>query len=151
LRVQSSVKKSNKTLYIILLVVGVFLLLFGILSLLANINFLNKASKTTGTIVGFHTINSFGSKAPVFQFVTEDGKTLKVNSDSTAFFETYQINQKIDILYDKKNPLVANIDSFMQIWSFTILIFIVFDIFIFFGVRGLYNIRENKNFRKNHP
>jgi hypothetical protein len=57
------------------------------------------------------------SYAPVFSFVTSDGRTMTVTSRSSSSPPEFRAGEAVLVLYDPRHPQNARIDTFWQIWG----------------------------------
>jgi hypothetical protein len=57
------------------------------------------------------------SYAPVFSFVTADGRTMTVTSRMSSSPPEFRAGDAVPVRYDPRNPKNARIDTFWQMWG----------------------------------
>lgn len=74
-------------------------------------------SKTRSTSKTFYT--------PVISFVTNTGENITISSRTSNSFSSYASGDKVNLIYNPKNPYQAEFDSFFSLWGgYLILIFL---------------------------
>jgi hypothetical protein len=98
---------------------------FGVLvaALLTGIrtnNFVRSAVSAPGTVTGLaeepDEHNQSTLYAPVFAFVTRDGRTQSVTSSVYSNPADYHVGDQVTVLYSPADPTTARINSFWQTW-----------------------------------
>ncbi|HLP90335.1 MAG TPA: DUF3592 domain-containing protein [Nostocaceae cyanobacterium] len=90
-------------------------------------SFLNTAIPTQGTVTDFvrrsSTKNSktYYTYYPLIKFTTKEGEPTKFESSSGSNPPAYTKGQQIDILYNPQDPQSAMINSWWDIWGFSII------------------------------
>jgi hypothetical protein len=137
---------------LILLCVGFALALIAGVIALRTESFINRSEATEGVVtelvpVSAHNSDSSSSSsttyAPVFAFTTNDGRHLTVRSDSASNPPSFEVGDKVAVLYDPAAPVNARIDTFGQLWLMPIicggvgLLFMGFAALAAFALRAL--------------
>jgi hypothetical protein len=60
------------------------------------------------------------SYAPVFSFLTTDGRTITVTSGSSSSPPEFRAGEEVPVLYDRRDPENARINTFWQVWGMEI-------------------------------
>ena len=87
--------------------------------------------KCQGTVVDYTVYNS-NSPAnkhfnPKIQFTSDDGKEVTFVASTGSSAQSYQIGDTVNVRYLVENPEKADLDSFVNLWAFAIML-------AFFGV-----------------
>jgi hypothetical protein len=119
-RVNKGVKR---TIFTVLIPVGIGILLFSAYSFVQTMAFITNATRTEGEIVVVrHEVsgspnNRSSAYYPTFRFTAPTGEVVEVESftgyDSPSEF---QPGQQIEVLYDPTYPEHARINAFTQLW-----------------------------------
>lgn len=90
---------------------------------LTTSRFVERAQKTTATVVGFEESQSNGTTMyrPIFSFVDKDGQTRRAASIASHSPRPYDEGQQVSSLYDLAGPMRAEPDTFWSLWLGTIL------------------------------
>jgi hypothetical protein len=82
--------------------------------------FLRESVTTDGTVVGLKPTHRVRRRrvtfAPVFRFVTEDGRPVTVVSHTSSNPPAFNLGEAVKVHYKKDHPDDALIDSFGQLW-----------------------------------
>lgn len=129
-------KKLNILNYIFT-IIGVGMLL-GTFFIYKNTSiFLETAIITHGTVIGL--LENRGSRnlihyKPLIEFIDKNGKRIEFSSSSSTNPLSYNVGEKIEILYNPKSPNDAEIKGFFSIWGGTIMLGVAGLIFFSIGV-----------------
>lgn len=85
---------------------------------------------------------------PVVSFKTENGETIEFKSNSGSNPAKYEVGDKIEVMYNQKNPKDAKVNSFFSVWGITVILGGAG--FLFFAI-GLLSIIFKKNVLRNMP
>lgn len=86
-----------------------------------ELDFVNRAQKSQGTVLELVRHVSSGSKrtvtyAPRVRFVLPDGSVHEFTSEMSSSDPGYTVGQPVKVLYDPAKPETAEIDSWFVIW-----------------------------------
>ena len=98
---------------------GGLTLLLVVKSIIETIVFIRAANRTEGRVIRYGTTrNSDGHTMylPVFQYRTNDGSAYEHTSSVASKPPAYEIGETATLLYLRKNPRQARINSFMELW-----------------------------------
>ena len=94
-------------------------------------HFVSKSRKATGTVVGLKKIwTSSTSKSttgrrpvyrPVIEFQTAEGRRIQFTSSHGSNPPTYRKGDRVEVLYDPKNPQESRLLSFGSLWLFPVM------------------------------
>jgi Protein of unknown function (DUF3592) len=108
--------------------------------------FLRESVTTDGTVVGLKATHRARRRrvtyAPVFRFVTEDGRPVTVVSHTSSNPPSFEPGEAVKVHYKKNHPDDAKIDSFGQLWLGDIVFGSVGAIFTAIGVLILLTTRK---------
>ena len=102
--------------------------LFAVKRIIETINFIRASSRAVGTVAGYASArNSDGGAMylPVLEFTTAGGKIVRVTSTVASNPPAYKIGEKTDVLFLKRNPQAARINSFSEMWLVTFILTII--------------------------
>lgn len=117
-------KKAKRVIFAVIIPVGIGTLLLSIYLFLQTTAFISQATKTEGEIVAMRREVSVQSDHrqqiayyPTFQFTTANGELVQVESHGGSDpSSSFQVGQKIEVLYDPQDPHHAKINDVMQLW-----------------------------------
>lgn len=101
--------------------------------LYSNTNtFLSHASHAQGTVIGLlqheisedHSISHYTIYYPEIAFTDKTGRTINFYSKDSSSPPDYVKGDKVNVIYDPKNPSNAKIDSFTTLWVRPIIAFV---------------------------
>jgi len=96
--------------------------IFGVGFAVQNWSFLHRAASADGTITDVVLVHDYQDQSdtyrPVFTFKTSDGITHRVQSESGSSPSSYQVGQRVNVVFDPKAPDDAKINSIGQLWTF---------------------------------
>lgn len=118
-----------------LCIIGRIAIVIGIIALIAEVcvslytwHFIRTAQRTTGTVIQMTTeigtnsdSNSRGT-APIFEFMDANGQIHTIASHVYSYPPQFHVGDVVTVLYRKEDPQGAEIDSFMQIWLFSMIL-----------------------------
>jgi hypothetical protein len=82
--------------------------------------FVRSAIETNGKIVdlfpAFNQEDRTTSYAPIFSFITTDGRTYTITSNTSSNPPEFSPGQNVAVLYDPRNPSHARLKSTVQLW-----------------------------------
>jgi hypothetical protein len=87
--------------------------------------FIKSANRAQGTVIRLDERSGSGSRSvyyPVYTFQDSQGKQHEIYSSSGSYPPSYEVGEKVTVLYQSDNPSNAEIDSFMDKWLFTVLL-----------------------------
>jgi Protein of unknown function (DUF3592) len=100
--------------------------------------FVRESVTTDGAVVGLNPTHRARKRrvtyAPVFRFVTEDGRPVTVVSHTSSNPPAFNLGEAVKVHYKKDHPENAKIDSFGQLWLGDIVFGSVGAIFTGIGV-----------------
>ncbi len=139
-KIQPLKKNEKKLILFIFLIIGIFLLIWGILVFLNEKQFIFEAIKTTGKVVDFEKKSvgtpGTGNKGPAFfpivSFTSQDGEVITFTSNSGANYYLYDVGEEVEVVYSSSNPRQAKIYSFLSIWAYPFGLFFLALLFLFF-------------------
>lgn len=119
---------------------GVIGMIYGAFKTVLTTRFLQRARKTTGTIVDFVARSSGGTGNyntiyyPVIEYEPWPDKPIRIQSEVGLSWKSHTIGQTVSVLYTLDNPNSARIDSPMQVWGEAIGALIIGAIFAGIGL-----------------
>lgn len=130
---------------------GVAVLALGIFLTIKNIVFLSNATTTEGTIVGFSKtkINSKTIYSPVIRFTSMTGNQIECASSTSSSIPSYNVGEKIEILYNVKSPHEVKVNDFSSKWGAISILILIGTVFSILGIKNI--ISEKKKIKElNH-
>ncbi|WP_338763016.1 DUF3592 domain-containing protein [Bernardetia sp. ABR2-2B] len=127
-------ENKNKIAGIIMIIVGIFSLLFGVLVLLAVENDKSDSIKATATVVDYDIEPSSGKKEyqSILEYTNQDGKIVQFKDPIANYEPRFEINEKVEILYVPSREHSEQINTLVSIYFLPfILIFFGFGSIIF--------------------
>jgi len=107
--------------------------------------FIERSQTAQGTVTDLEPVTSNDrdssakvTYAPIFTFVTGDGKTVSVTAHSSSNPPAFAPNEPVTVLYDPSDPVDARIDTLWQLWGVPLLIGGV-GLFLF-GMAGIFTL-----------
>lgn len=102
----------------IMIILACACLFIMVISFLYIHNFIRQARQAQGCIIQLVDREEDGGTSyyPVFTFKDANGVKHIVYSDTGSYPPTYQIGDKITVLYNPNNPRYAKINNFFSIW-----------------------------------
>ncbi|MCC8366159.1 DUF3592 domain-containing protein [Xenorhabdus sp. PB61.4] len=110
--------------------------------------------KTTGVVtkLELHISNSNKSKGkkeskyyhPVINFTTEEGKEVQFTSSSGSNPASYNIGEKLEIIYLKDNPANAQLNNFSSLYGIALIFSLFGFLFSLIGFFPLFRARKSK-------
>ncbi|MFT6916477.1 MAG: hypothetical protein ACJAWL_002817 [Motiliproteus sp.] len=127
--------KVLKYIKYVFLVIGMLLLAGGLYSYTDTRNLLSDAVLVEGVVVDLVQVRSTSSSnsgsismsrdsrtyAPVVEFVTETGRTLKHYSSNSSQPASFFIGEKVGVYYDASAPGNAVINTFFALWGMAVI------------------------------
>ncbi len=101
---------------VVLLLVGSGMLLLSVSTALGSLCKVAAWHRTTGRVVGHRKIE--GCYVPRVEFLSADGATLTFRSGTGRGVRDYANGAIVKVLYNPKDPTKAEIDTFMRLWFF---------------------------------
>ena len=130
-------KKEDRSLDWIPMVIGLGFLAFGVLFIITeNIgNSVNRTAIAEGTVVGekVKLVGENNVSLPTVTFVTEGGRSIVFTSNTSGG----EIGESVTVRYDPADPIDARIDSFSHMWFVPAIFIVVGGILTFRGIRRL--------------
>ena len=112
--------KIFRLIYVVFLVVGIGMLVGFSLTYRQSRALVAGAERSDGEVVDVEYNrrpgDSTGMYCPVFQFMTKDGRTIRVTSKIRSSSPSFHRGDKVTVLYDPKNPDNAAIQSFLDLY-----------------------------------
>jgi hypothetical protein len=108
--------------------VGVLVILAALVWAVSTYQFINQAATAQGEVI---KLNSGGSH-PEIKFTLPDGQEIEYPQSGLIF--GYKVGDKVEILYDAKNPKNASLNTFGALWGFPVLILTLGLIFVIVGI-----------------
>lgn len=98
--------------------------------------FIANAETAQGTVVELIASRSDKSTTyrPVITFTTKEGKQTEFTSSAGSNPPSYNQGEKVTVLYDPKNPVKADINSFSSLWLGAIIVGFIGFVFFLIGV-----------------
>lgn len=111
---------------------------------LNTVEFLKTALTTQGTVVELQPVRSHKSTTykPVVDFIDVKGVKIEFASGSSSNPPSYEVGEKVEVLYNPKEPQDAKIKSFFSLWMGPLIVGIVGA--VFFAVGFSFFISEKK-------
>jgi hypothetical protein len=107
---------------------GVALFVYSIIRIIRTVVFLRFSRKTAGTVVDFATAKNSDHHTtylPIIEFMTEGNRIVRIVSTVASNPPAYQTGERVEIRFLPKNPEIARIDSFSEIWMVTIIVLLI--------------------------
>jgi cytochrome c oxidase assembly protein Cox11 len=140
-------KKQNSTSFKFLIFLGIVIIVISFFIGYSRLNFLNNANKTTGIIIGYTEtgktsgLNNRGpilpAYAPIVAFNSSQKENFQFTSSISSNKKSYSVGEKVEVVYQRNNPQIAEIYSFFRIWALTLGVFFLGLIFFLTGFTGL--------------
>lgn len=131
----------------IFLVIGIGMLIGSFFMYSNTKEFLNSAIETEGVVtelVRSHSSDSIMYR-PIFEFKTQEGKTVEITSSVASNPPSYSRGEKIDVLYQESAPEKAKINSFFSLWGATLIVGVIGLVFLLIAVFTLvFGLLKNK-------
>ncbi len=114
--------KTPKLVGLIFSIVGICLLIGDLFAYRSTAEFLNNSEKTTGIVTGLKQRRSSGSRssstlyAPVVKYKTVGAGEFEFTSSTASSPPAYSIGESVEVMYDKRDPASAEINSFFSLW-----------------------------------
>ncbi|MCH8569283.1 MAG: DUF3592 domain-containing protein [Balneolales bacterium] len=85
-------------------------------------DFLSTAEFAEGEVVSYHEYTSDGTRmySPIVEFTLPDGNKLQFTSNFGSSSQSYQIGEKVEVVYRIDDPESARISSIMNLYGFVI-------------------------------
>jgi hypothetical protein len=80
--------------------------------------FVHSSARADGVVVALRQVPGSTKKslAPIFRFATHNGTNVTVSSNIYERPSTWQLGERVRVLYQEDRPGNAHIDSFWQLW-----------------------------------
>jgi hypothetical protein len=131
--------------------VGSFLLIAGLVSAVHTVRFLRRSAAAAGTVVrfktGHHAENGAPDYAPVFSYTASNGQSYVLESHNYSGPPEFSIGQNVRVLYERAHPEHAKIDTYWQIWAIEDVSGLVGGLFVASGL-GLLQLLAWRNRRR---
>ena len=122
--------KIVKILGFVFFLIGLSLLIAGFLSYQHNQKFIAGSEVTAGTVVDLARKTSTSSSSspnsyvyyPVIQFKTINGSLIEFRATVGSNPPAYRKGDQVQVRYLEKDPYIARINSFMQLWFVSIIL-----------------------------
>jgi hypothetical protein len=108
------------------LLLAVAFLVLGMISYRRVVRFIQSAAAAEGTVIDLrlrHDSDGDPLYYPVFRFQDSAGKEYEICSDTGSNPPGFAKGAPVDVLYDPSDPESARLDSFVQLWFLTTLLF----------------------------
>jgi hypothetical protein len=118
--------------------IGVLLLIIAGVMYLAEVSYLARAERTTGTVVDLYvSISDEGGNSfcPVFEFTARGGQAVRYRGNVCTSPPSYKIGDREELLYDPGNVKSVQMDNF---WSKYVGVFVLAVIGAPLALVGLY-------------
>lgn len=126
---------------VIFLLIGLGVLVGDFFMVSGNLSFLNNSLKADGNVVRIVQSRSSDNGnfmySPEISFTDALGQTITFDSNISSSVSTYQVGEKVSVLYNKNNPQDAKINTFFQLWFGPILMTFLGAIFFIVGLLTL--------------
>lgn len=141
-----------KKVYFLVLLIGILILTFTAYLVVNKYSFVNSTEKTVATVIDnkiSYSKNSGGKSSrfyfPILTFVDRQGKAVTFMSSVGSTIPSYQIGDRVEILYDAAQPSKAEVSDFKSIWLAPIIIGIIGIVFFAIGfIPFLLRYKTNK-------
>lgn len=102
--------------------------------------------KVEGTIIDLVGQDTY---APVFEFKAKNGDIFNVKSNTSSNPPSFEINEKVEVIYDPQNPNKAKINTFFQLYLIEFILGIIAIIFTCIGF-GMLFFQKRKEAKINY-
>jgi hypothetical protein len=137
--------KAMKSLFgsMIFLVVGVVLLAIAAPLYFTEQAFLTHSIMATGTVVDFRVDETEDppSYCPIVEFSTQDGRTVRFNTEVCTSPSSKKIGDPVEVIYDPRNPKSVQTASFWGEYIWPLALGLVGLPFLIIGLLGLIAIK----------
>lgn len=124
MNLRPAAKARQRSVRLILLILGPLLLGLSAVFALHTWLFLIRSARTVGTVtelrVDYDDQHRESNYAPVFAFTASDGKNYAVVSDTWANPPAFGVGERVPVRYFIDDPATARIATFWQLWSFPV-------------------------------
>lgn len=114
---------------------GLTMLTLAVYHFVPAYHFKSRAQETEGVVVTLHATHSGKSTIywPMIEFRTRDSRVVRFRSLSGSNPPSYEVGERVRVLYDESAPDKARIDSFMSMWSLVLILGGLGCVFFFIG------------------
>jgi len=121
-----------KLFNLIFLAVGTLLLCIGISTTASRVSFKRTAAAATGRVIRLQPGSSRHGTVyyPVIQFVSEDQQEITFKGNNGSRPAAFHVNDPVEVLYDPDDPHHAYINSFMEFWGSSVILFAAGCVFV---------------------
>ncbi len=130
---------NKKTLLVgvVFLLIGVGVLVGDFFVVKSTMSFLSNSEKVEGSVIDIVKSRSSDGDymyRPEISFVDTTGQTITFTLSISSSMPTYQVGEKVSVLYDKNNSQSAKINTFFQLWFGPIIMTVLGVIFFLVGL-----------------
>ncbi|HNY10271.1 MAG TPA: DUF3592 domain-containing protein [Candidatus Wallbacteria bacterium] len=145
--------KTPKIVGVIFSLLGICMLIGDLFAYKSTSDFINNSEKTEGVVTELKRVtnNLYNSAsyetlyAPVVKYKTPGGVEREFVSSTSSYPAAYSAGDKVEVIYDKRIPASAEINSFFSIWLVVFILTLLGSVFSIIGTL-LLRIKE-ENFR----
>lgn len=122
---------------IIFLLIGVGILTGDFFVIKSTMTFLSNSEKAEGSVIDIVKSRSSDGDymyRPEISFIDTTGQTITFTSSISSSMPSYQVGEKVSVLYDKSNSQSAKINTFFQLWFGPIIMTVLGVIFFLTGL-----------------
>lgn len=99
-----------------------------------NYSLVHSGMKGSGKVIDYkQTSGKSGRIWPVVSFVASDGRPVTFESLYHPRYSGYSMGQSVRVVYDMKNPAIAEIDEPERLWGGLTFSYFVGGVFVMFG------------------
>lgn len=117
---------------------GTFFVLLGVAFAVPTLQQLASYASATGSVIDYSRDGEMAY--PVVEFETPDGRQWSFQEGWGSDPPAFRLEQKVDVRYDPANPRRAFINSFVGLWIFPGIFFLVGGVFALIGWVGVFSV-----------
>ena len=127
--------KNTSIVKYIFLTIGLIFLAGALYFYLSKQDFLKKANIAQGTVIELvrKKTDKSTTYSPVILFTTKEGNEIKFTSSISSSPPSYNEGERVEVLYDPKNPKEASINSFASLWIGPLVLGVLGIVFFLIG------------------
>ncbi|MEE9454555.1 MAG: DUF3592 domain-containing protein [Paracoccaceae bacterium] len=129
---QGALVKTTRSVRRVLGVLGFIFLLAGAGLMVNSFIFKSNALEVTGTVVavGKNYSDEGGvTYQPTFRFLDAEGNKHRAQTSLSSSRYNYKIGERVDILYDQRDPSNIRVDSWFSVWGFAAIFAVFLGVF----------------------
>ncbi len=129
---QDSLVKTTQSVRRVFGLLGFIFLLAGVGLMVSSFIFKSNALEATATVVSIEKNYSDEGSAtyqPTFRFLDAEGSKHRAQTSMSSSGYNYKIGERVDILYDQRDPSNIRVDSWFSVWGFGAIFAVFFGIF----------------------